>query len=461
MKIETETPILEIHAGKSVSIRSFAEQNGLSSDLVAKEIRDQLREHYYNYGTRPLLLQYSPTEGHVVEATSTIGLLRAPHFLIRLVPKIRGLSLGKCLAMSQMAGTNITNFDNRGPLHVLISEHAAYSTIEALSFSFLDALLTIRNNGFARRFDEVLVPATKAGSNIEFQLSVNRAQMMPPIVSDLEPSNDTLPNQLLRTAYDRAVAVVRNQRLKKALLQLSEDFAGVSVLDPSARVDSLLLQDFTFRRSDYERALKIALSILNGNLFDSGGDSELMPAFTMDLDKLFERFATRVMEGMLSSKKFDVLEQTPFKHDTDPLLDGDFVPDLIVVNRSKGTRLLLDMKNKYSALQEAGQFSVSNPDLYQITYYALNLGVKDSILVFPSCTPSPQFPIKTSESAEAYEAKINRFVAADQAYHRTLIVGTPCHFSLYVYYIDLSGPMENTLRSIASLCLFAEYLVGR
>lgn len=461
MKNDFEIPALDVKPGYEVSTATFAEENGIPHDIVLKELRQQLREHYYNYGTKPFNLQYSPVSGHVIQVTSVVGLIKTQHFLLSLLPKIPRLSLGKCLAMSQEVGTAVVSFDNREPIKALISSKASYSTVEALTFSFLDSLISVKNNGYARRFDEVFVLSTKIGANIEFQMSINQAQLLPPIVSELEPTNDVFPNQILKAAYEKALSLVRTPKLKRSLLQFREDFTNISTLEPTTNYENILLHYFAFRRSDYERALKIALSIINGNAIEHEGYMEYLPAFTIDLDRLFEEFVAEITMRLLSPKKFELLTQPRFEHDTMPSLPGEIIPDLLVLHRNGSDKILIDTKNKYSGLRELGQFSVSNPDLYQICYYALNLGIKTAILVYPATYGMPQYPIRFSESEISHNRKVEKFLISIERFKRTMVAKTPCKFDLYAYNIDLSGPMENSIRSIASLCLFIEYLLER
>ena len=411
MKNSSNIPVLDVAPGYELSTTSFAEENGMPEDLVSKELRQQLREHYANYGTRPFNLQYSPVSGNIVQVTSVVGLIRAQYFILNLIPKIPRLTLGKCLAMSQEVGTSVVSFDNREPIQAVISSKVSYSTIEALTFSFLDSIISVRNNGYARRFDEVFGPSIKTGANIEFQTSINQAQFMPPIVSELEATNDVFPNQILKAAYDRA--------------------------------------------------LRIALSIIKGNALEYAGYTEYLPAFTLDLDRLFEEFIAEITTRLLSQKKFEVAKHPHFEHDTVPWLQGDIIPDLHILHRQNENRVILDTKNKYSGLRELGKFTVPNPDLYQICYYCLNLGIKSAILVYPATSGAHQYPIRYSESENSHNLKVEKFLALSQELKRTMVATTPCKFDLYIYNIDLSGTMENTIRSVASLCLFIEHLLEK
>lgn len=451
-------PLITLRIKEPAVLETFAIEHNIPIDNLLKNIRLILREHYNNFGIRPFTLEYSPSLGHVLVATSTIGYVNSLDIQIRIEPKVPNLQLGKCLGMCQYSKVPLISFLNKSLLNVLISDEADYSTIEVLAFSYFDSLLTIKNNGFARTFKEVLIPATKISGAIEFHDSISTGKMMPPIVSTPEPDLSVLPNKILKAAYDICTKYISNHKLKQAFNTLKDNFSEITELDSNVDATNISLFNFNIPRPDYQRALNLALSIINGGTLDEAGFEDYMPAFTMDMDIIFESFCSLAIKNYLAEDKFSVFLKRKFQHDTIPGMPGEIIPDIVIENKKTKKSVVLDTKNKYSALILVNEFSVNNADIYQICYYIQTLNAESGILIYPTASKCLQFPIRASESPSSYETKKSIFMKNAIKQRRNFFQNNQNKIELFLYQIDLSGSMQNTLKSIASLCLLIETL---
>ena len=190
-----------------------------------------------------------------------------------------------------------------------------------------------------------------------------------------------------------------------------------------------------------------------------GEDSGFMPAFTLDLDQLFESFVAFELGKRLKEQLYSLHVQPQYPHPTIPELAGKFImPDLVFQPRSGDTTpVVLDTKNKYSILHEGNSLAVSNADLYQISYYCSALGASSAVLVYPGNSSSAtDYPFRGSEGESVYEAKrtkaLNR-IKSTPASH--LLLKFPSQsVSLFFWRINLQGTMHETIESVAKLALF-------
>jgi hypothetical protein len=141
-------------------------------------------------------------------------------------------------------------------------------------------------------------------------------------------------------------------------------------------------------------------------------------------------------------------------------LSGYIKPDLVITHRDSGRSIVIDLKNKYSRVDIDVKPSLSNPDIYQISYYAQALGIDKAMLIYPTTTSVEAFPIKRSESTAAYLTKIQRFRERRQSSEPILRLGAN-EVALLPYQVDLSGSMANTAESLASLAMFIDYLLSQ
>ena len=87
----------------------------------------------------------------------------------------------------------------------------------------------------------------------------------------------------------------------------------------------------------------------------------------------------------------------------------------------------------------------------------MSTGAAACLLVYPEEKQSNSYPIKASESEVNYQSKVSEYLKtkANKLVFDTEDVSIP----MYLYRIDLSGTMKNTVRSLASLCLLVERIL--
>jgi 5-methylcytosine-specific restriction endonuclease McrBC regulatory subunit McrC len=448
-----EKPTVRVSLGNDIAITTIASELTLDPMQVKAELELTIREHYFHFASRPVTLEYDPRKGYTLRATSSVGILSTPSFVLTIAPKIPELSVGKALGLAQESGINLLNIDNKSLTKNALSERSSYTTVDFLGFSLVDAALAVRHNGYARKFEEVLQPSMKPRGNLAFQETIaSGLSSYTPIVSDVEPSIDIYPNQVLKTALSLCRDSASSSELRELAQLLLDSLQEVALIpEDQLHIDDLF-SSFTLPRPDYDRALAFSKALIEGRLISEDGSSVLTPSFSLDLDRVFESYCTTQIQKLIVPERFEVLAQQQFPHDIFPnITEKNIIPDVIIKDRRTGEIIILDLKNKYSQLRDEGGFKISNDDLYQLSYYAKALKAKCCFVVYPGAKPSIQYPLKSSESAGTYEQKRQQKLREINEKNKiTIFQDQPV--TLYTYTIDLLGTLQDTKKSVASLC---------
>lgn len=453
MSNQSEKPRLSVSLGKEVSIYQIASSLELDPQLVRNELEAAIREHYYHFASKPITLEFEPKTGYTLKASSSVGVLSTPSFLVDIMPKIPDLSIGKALGLAQESGINLLNINEKSLARNGLSDQSSYSSVEFLAFSLADSALTVRHNGFARKFDEVMLPASKLSGSIAFQETVSSgSSLLSPYVNNVEPSIDIYPNQVIKAALALCLASTSSSDIKSLLRVLLDSMNEVQTVPiEKLNVDELFI-NFTVPRPDYDMALAFSKAILEGRLISESDSTIFTPSFTLDLDKVFESYCTTQVQKLIVPNRFEVLAQAQFPHDMVPdISEKKIIPDVLIRDKQNGKIIILDLKNKYSQLRDEGGFKISNDDLYQLTYYAKTLGAKCCFVVYPGANPRIQYPLKGSEGQPEYERK--RIVKLEEINTKSKVqIFKNDSVTLYTYSVNLLGSLQDTKKSVASLC---------
>ena len=391
-------PCMEVPLSLSnlVRIADLAARLNIPEATLVEKIKAVLEKYYRYFGIKPFIFEYISGQGYIARASSNVGVLRYDNLIFRIDSKIKGLSLAKIMAMAQLSSKNRFNISD-SKISAQIKSDEDYSLMDLLGFSFLDAIEAVVRNGLHRVF------------------------------------------------YDHTEVSLRS-------------FIGVDT--PKFLADVIEGGDlfFTVPRSDYDRALSIGISLLNGaNLNFDTGSSEFIPSCLLDLDSVFEDFCGMQLKRLFSSEIYEVLLQSSYPHNSMPLIQGSIIPDVVIRNKNTNKIIVVDLKNKYSQLQSGGLLSSANQDLFQIYYYGQVLNATAVILLYPSTKPVWKYPLRGSEGEAKYKEKVSNSFAHENFPLIKLMVEAKS-LDLYSLQVDLSKDMKNTSDSLASIASFIDYL---
>lgn len=460
-KMEKSKIVLTLSLDEVLRVDEIVNKVGSDSSFnsVVKEFEFFLSKHYYQFGCRPFSIEYLPSKGYVIRASSLIGKVATDNFEINLNPKFKDLPFGKCLAMAQYSGSSLLNISSNNLTKTLISNKYEYSTEDYLAFGLIDSVTTIINNGLVRTFREIITESVKIRGAISITDTVkNGRTLINPFVIDSGVEHDILPNKIIKTALQKIISNSKNVQIKNAVNALLTHFIEIGVIETMKGFADHFNHFFNLPRHDYEKALLYSISIIEGGYIGIEGEGIQLPSITLDLDQVFEKYISIQLQNLLGKDRFDISLQKEIDHVSTPaLISKKLIPDIVIQDNKTSTTFVIDTKNKYTELAATGIINLSNGDIFQAIYYCQTLNAQTAILLYPSTKPKFQFPIRASESETAFKTKCkNAFekLVATQQY--TLFKSNKIR--LIIYHIDLSGSLYDSEKSVASLCQLLVYL---
>lgn len=452
---------IELSIGNPASIAELSEEHGVSETQLLHECQSLIDFYWRQFGTKAIEIIYDARFGYQLRANSGVGAISNNNLVIAVSPKIPGVQLEKVVALAQYSGDPFWNIGD-GSVAAQIDSSSDYDLTEIMGFTLCDSIQKVLANGVQRDFYEVteISYASSSGPVIEENIAVGFVP--PPRVSQMKDSSDNEANRILKAALQKVAEKSNHSGLKSNALRLLSAFEEVSEIPPSQQIDELGGQLFTLPRNDYAKALAISLAVIRSNSIAFVGDSKIeLPSVLLDMDVVFERYCSRALKDSLDSEFYEVFFQPEFGHKIEPVpVAKKIVPDLVVKSRKTDKTFILDIKNKYSSLDQKGKPSVSNPDLFQQFYYQQNLEAEFVFLLYPTAKPEWTFPLPGAESKDKYRSNCEESLKSDK-YPGITVRHATSSMDLLPIQIDLSGSMRNTINSMKRVALMLQYLDTR
>ena len=349
-----------------------------------------------------------------VRTRSWVGVVRLPTVEIRVVPKVTGDQLGLVRLLEYASGLDAL---------IRLSDGATLkasgdSLLELVILLFVEASERVLRrgllSGYVEREDDL--PIVRGRILGDRQLLERFGQLDRIICRFDELEHDVVENQLLTAALQVASPRVTSVGLQRRISRLR------GVLEPICDTDQLNLAGarttMTYNRlnAHYETAHQ-----LGWLLFDALGIDDLFVpgeaqsfSFLLNMNQLFERFVTRVVEQVLPATRYRVTSQSPFKsvvwNVTSQRPYTSIIPDVVVERRGESDcRVAIDAK--YKLYDERG---FDQSDIYQTFLYAFALGatssggVPTSLLLYPATADEPRQHAASDSSSVRRGGRGNR-----------------------------------------------------
>ncbi|PND55340.1 hypothetical protein CRM90_22960 [Mycobacterium sp. ENV421] len=332
-------------------------------------------------------------------ASSWVGVVRFSAFEIHVVPKLVGGTLGVLRMLEYGAGVRLlsrVSDDGRLPsegtdlfelIVMLLTEETKALLRDGLIRDYrpADETLTVMR-GRLRMRDQYL---QRYGSLDRLECSFD------------EYDGDVPENQLLVAALSAAGPRVRRQELRADVQML--DAIIRDACEPTTHDPNWYRQRISYGRRNerYRSAHELALLVLDGlaleDLYDAS--SIRTDSFMLNMNAIFERFVTRLVEESLVGSGLRVSTQESF-HTV--IVDEDsggtysnVRPDLVIFDTASHHAVPVDVKYKLY-----GQKKISTSDVYQLFLYAYALGDDSTLpvagVIYPSIrtTSGPHLMVK-------------------------------------------------------------------
>ncbi len=335
-------------------------------------------------------------QGLRVRTRSWVGVVRLPTVEIRVVPKVTGDLLGLVRLIEYASGLDALTRLRDG----VTLEASGDSLLELFAALFVGASERVLRrgllSGYVEREDDL--PVARGRILGDRQVLERFGQLDRIICRFDELEHDVVENQLLSAALQVASRRVTSVGLQRRIARLR------SVLEPICDTDQLDLAaartTLAYHRlnAHYETAHQ-----LGWLLFDALGIDDLFApgetrsfSFLLNMNQLFERFVTRVVEQVLPAAPYRVTSHIHFRsvvwNVSTQRPYTTIIPDVVVEQRGvPDCRVAIDAK--YKLYDERG---FDQSDIYQTFLYAFALGagaaerVPTSLLLYPATAEEPR-----------------------------------------------------------------------
>ena len=331
-------------------------------------------------------------EGARVRSTSWVGTAKFESFSIEVYPKLAGGHSG-LLSMLRFATTP-------GALRRIPAERSY--ALERLGLADIWCLV------LAEECEALLISGLLSGYRQDEEvLSTIRGRLLPrnQLLRQFgrpdrlecrydELVTDVVENRLLRTALTLAARVAIERDLSRRLHRLAETYAAYCDLDLRSADEFANQLVYHRRNQHYRPAHEVALILLRGlrlrDIYAAGKARAF--AFFLDMDPLFEAFATKLVETALAGTSVQVKRQATSGSIIMNAMTGRSYktvrPDILVEQAHPKATLPLDCKYKLYDHR-----TVDPSDLYQSFLYAYAYRINSEVLpaaviLYPSNDPS-------------------------------------------------------------------------
>ena len=325
-----------------------------------------------------------------VRTRSWVGVVRLPTVEIRIVPKVTGDRLGLVRLLEYASGLDaLTRLHDGATL-----DASGDNLLELFVLLFVEATERVLRrdllSGYVEREDDLPIVRGRILGDRQVLERFGRLDRIVCRFDELE--HDIVENRLLTATLQAASRCVTSGGLQRRIARLR------GVLEPICDADRLDLADarttLTYNRlnAHYEMAHRLGWLLLDAlgvdDLFTPGDTRSF--SFLLDMNRLFERFVTRVVERILPAARYRVTSQSPFRsvlwNVSSQRPYASIIPDMVVERRGEpDCRVAIDAKYK---LYDEHEFDPG--DVYQTFLYAFALGAKaagaapTSLLLYPA-----------------------------------------------------------------------------
>jgi 5-methylcytosine-specific restriction enzyme subunit McrC len=361
--------------------------DGGSPTAADRELAERLKAE----GTGPRLVVNWLTGGQVeIEATSWIGVVRFSNLEVRVLPKLSGGNLQVLRMLEYITGVGMLRLLDQA--RRIQEGHDFFDLVCALLGSEVDLLV---RGGLLSDYrpNEDALPVLRGRLDYRAQYLRRFGQLDLLECRFDEYDSDITENQLVAAALRLAHQKVGDPEVRVALgrqTELLHEACAPRSGDPDWYRS---VMRYGRRNQHYRPVHELSLLVLEGlafrDLFGSG--SQDITAFLIDMNVVFERFVTKLVQAALLGTGLAVHEQrrirTAIKDDHTGRSYRDIVPDLVVHSADNSVCVPVDIKYKLYDTKK-----VSNSDIYQVFVYAYALGsapTQRAGIVYPTDEPPP------------------------------------------------------------------------
>jgi 5-methylcytosine-specific restriction enzyme subunit McrC len=352
-------------------------------------------------GTNRVHLDWLHDGGLRVSCRAWIGVIALERAELHVVPKLAGGNLGVLQMIDYASGLGA--LDRIGGTRQL--EASGASLVDLICLLLVEESEAVLRRGLLRDYvtREDILATLRGRLLVEAQVRRRHGRVDLLECRFDEHESDVLENQLLLTALTMARRVTAVDRVRASAARLASAFTEVCRPMSTTSGDAARRLVYHRRNAHYRTAHTWALLLLERLGFDDlyARGSTRSIAFLLDMNQLFERFATKLLAEHLRPAGWQVLSQHPTRS---IILDEDhhtsyatIRPDAVLITPS-GRRVPIDAKYK-----RYDERRVNIEDVYQAFLYAFAYAAPtrppSSFLVYPGALSTPGFRLIIQNAA--------------------------------------------------------------
>lgn len=332
-------------------------------------------------------------EGVRVTARSWVGVIRFDHFDVCVEPKLAGDNVGLVNMIAYTTGLSAL----RRLLMTRTVQAEEADLFDLLALLFAEACAGVAKRGLLADYvtHEDALPVLR-GRLLPDRQVIKQFGRVDRIECRYDEHDLDIPdNQILASAINLCVGRVKDDAVSRQFKRLRALFS--EICGPTSMDVRLLRSALTYNRRNehYRDAHNLAWLLIDGlgvrDVLKSGDTTSF--AFFIDMNRLFEKFITKVLTKICDDHSLRVWNQ---RKDRSILWDetrgrsyANVIPDLLI-GQSQDAAWHLPVDAKYKRYDD---YKVANADIYQTMLYALAYGpqsaayVPQALLLYPSSTP--------------------------------------------------------------------------
>jgi len=316
-----------------------------------------------------IIIRWLSTGEIDISATSWVGVIRFSHVDVHVVPKLVGGQLGVLRMLQYAAGIElIRRLPSERPL-------AAVKTnlLDLTALFLAEATKTLIQDGLLRDYRPVddSLTALRGRLNLRDQYLRRFGQLHQLECNFDEYDGDVPDNQLVAAALQVACRRVHEPDVRAAALRQAAIIS--EVCEPPTRDADWYEKKIVYgrRNARYRSVHELSKLILRGFAFEDLYDTSAghVNAFMFDMNLVFERFVTRLIQNALDGTDLWASAQprlrAVIRNDETGRTYSTVKPDLVIEEATTGHAVPVDIKYKLYADKK-----LSTSDIYQLFFYA-------------------------------------------------------------------------------------------
>jgi 5-methylcytosine-specific restriction enzyme subunit McrC len=307
-----------------------------------------------------------------ISSKAWVGVVRLTNLEIRVVPKLVGEELGVLAMIEYCSGLSA------------LRRVESVRSLQAGGANLIDLvceMLNLEADGIVRqgllqdyvaREDDLTM--LRGRLRLREQATRRFGQVIPVDCAYDEYEGDIVENRILGAGLLAARRIATNREVRQRSARLEAVFAEVcefSDLDPAAAQAEF---EYYRRNENYRSGHAWAFMLLEQanirELFDNG--DRRVSAFFINMNRLFERFVTRVLSDAFAGTSVRVASQqrTPsiIVNEGSGRTYARIIPDIMLRSTGEGIRQALPVDAKYKLYDDKG---IAQSDIYQTFMYAI------------------------------------------------------------------------------------------